>query len=264
MWNSSESGSHLVMSDSLWPHGLSMRRLPGDPRLLCPWNSPGNKTGMGCYFLLQGLFQTQWSNLGLLRFIAQVLYRQRTREQRVNFRSSQDHFSLGSVSIFTSPTSMRFWYVCMLHCIQLFVTSWTVAHQAPLSMGFSRYWSGLLCPPPGIFPTQGSNPCLSRLLYLLHWQAGSSPLVSTWEAHKVQVWMPMTPWPASGQSVSLLLGIYTWGGKIPVAQDSWTWVTRWWHLSPLPRHLRVVFVYISKGTWQGSASRLHSTRELRR
>ena len=36
------------------------------------------------------------------------------------------------------------------HCIILFVTPWTVAHQAPLSMGFSRqeYWSELPCPPP--------------------------------------------------------------------------------------------------------------------
>ena len=38
--------------------------------------------------------------------------------------------------------------------IQLFATLWTVAHQAPLSMGFSRqeYWSELPCPPPGDFP----------------------------------------------------------------------------------------------------------------
>ena len=35
--------------------------------------------------------------------------------------------------------------------VWLFATPWTVAHQAPLSMGFSRqeYWSGLPCPPPG-------------------------------------------------------------------------------------------------------------------
>ena len=35
--------------------------------------------------------------------------------------------------------------------VQLFATLWTVAHQAPLSMGFSRqeYLSGLPCPPPG-------------------------------------------------------------------------------------------------------------------
>ena len=42
-------------------------------------------------------------------------------------------------------------------CVQLFATPWTVACQAPLSMGFSRqeYWSGLLCPPPGDLPNPG-------------------------------------------------------------------------------------------------------------
>ena len=51
-------------------------------------------------------------------------------------------------------------------------TLWDIAHQAPLSTGFSRqeYWSGLPCPLPEIFPTQGSNP------HLLHWEAGSFPL----------------------------------------------------------------------------------------
>ena len=50
----------------------------------------------------------------------------------------------------------------LLSCVRLFVTPWTVAHQAPLSVGFSRqqYWSGLPCPPPGDLPTQGSNLCL--------------------------------------------------------------------------------------------------------
>ena len=36
-----------------------------DPRLLRPWDSPGNNTGVGCHFLLQGNFPTQGSNLGL-------------------------------------------------------------------------------------------------------------------------------------------------------------------------------------------------------
>ena len=35
-------------------------------RLLCPWNSPGKSTGVGCHFLLQGIFPTQGSNPGLL------------------------------------------------------------------------------------------------------------------------------------------------------------------------------------------------------
>ena len=60
-------------------------------------------------------------------------------------------------------------------CLTL-VTPWTVACQAPLFMGFSRqeYWSGLPFPSPEDLPTQGSNLCL---LCLLHWQAGSLPLV---------------------------------------------------------------------------------------
>ena len=39
-------------------------------------------------------------------------------------------------------------------------TAWTVAHQVPLSMGFSRqeYWSGLPCPPPGDLPDPGIEP----------------------------------------------------------------------------------------------------------
>ena len=60
--------------------------------------------------------------------------------------------------------------------VRLFVTPWIVARQTPLSMGFSRqeYWSGLPCPPPGDLPNPGMNP---SLLKLLHWEAGSLPLV---------------------------------------------------------------------------------------
>ena len=48
----------------------------------------------------------------------------------------------------------------MLRRVCLLVTLWTVAHQAPLSMGFSRreYWSGLPCPPPGGLPDLRSEP----------------------------------------------------------------------------------------------------------
>ena len=56
--------------------------------------------------------------------------------------------------------------------VRLFVTPWTVVHQAPLPMGFSRqeYWSGLLLPSPGDLPDPGWNPGLlycRRILYLL-------------------------------------------------------------------------------------------------
>ena len=44
--------------------------------------------------------------------------------------------------------------------VRLFVSPWTVAHQAPLSMRFSRqeYWSGLSGPPPGGVPDPGIEP----------------------------------------------------------------------------------------------------------
>ena len=62
--------------------------------------------------------------------------------------------------------------VCVLSHAQLFATSWTIACQVPLSMGFSRqeYWSGLPFPSSGVITTQGQN---LHLLYLLHWQEDS-------------------------------------------------------------------------------------------
>ena len=49
---------------------------------------------------------------------------------------------------------------CVLSCVQLFVTPWTVAYQVPLSIEFSRqeYWSGLLFPSLGDLPNLGSKP----------------------------------------------------------------------------------------------------------
>ena len=51
-------------------------------------------------------------------------------------------------------------YACPLSSIQLFATPWTVAFQAPLSMGFSRqeYWSGLPFPSPEDLPNPEIKP----------------------------------------------------------------------------------------------------------
>ena len=54
-----ECVSCSVKSNSLQHHGLSLARL------LCPWDSPGKNTGVGCHALLQGIYPTQGSNLGL-------------------------------------------------------------------------------------------------------------------------------------------------------------------------------------------------------
>ena len=69
------------------------------------------------------------------------------------------------------------WYalVGLLSCVWFLVTPWTIAHQAPLSMEFSRKVTGVGCHAllQGIFLTQGLN---QHLLCFLHWQADSLPL----------------------------------------------------------------------------------------
>ena len=65
--------------------------------------------------------------------------------------------------------------------VQLFATLWTVAHQAPLSTGFSRqeYWSGLPFPSPGDLPDPGIEPTSFMPLTLA---GGFFTTNNTWEA----------------------------------------------------------------------------------
>ena len=101
--------SHLVMSNSLQPHGL----LPA--RHLCPWGSPGKNTGVNCHSLLRRIFPTQKSNPGLLHR-RQICYH----------------------------LSYRLLLLSRFSHVRLCATPWTAAHQAPPSLGFSRqeHWMG--------------------------------------------------------------------------------------------------------------------------
>ena len=76
---------------------------------------------------------------------------------------------------------------CVLRCVQLFATPWTVAHQIPLSLEFSRqeYWSRLPFLSPGDLPNLGIKPRSPALAHgsftigtwiLYHWH------VHIWEA----------------------------------------------------------------------------------
>ena len=78
------------------------------------------------------------------------------------------------VAFSSSPRGLLL-FDCFSHVL-LFATLWTVAHWAPLSMDCPGKTTGVGCHAflEGIFLTQGLNPCL---LHLLHWQAGSLPLV---------------------------------------------------------------------------------------
>ena len=67
-------------------------------------------------------------------------------------------------------------------CVQLFVTPWTIARQAPQSMGFCRqeYWSGLPCPSSGDLP----DPGMEETMFLLSPALAGRFLTTstTWEA----------------------------------------------------------------------------------
>ena len=88
---------------------------------------------------------------------------------------------------------LRSIYVCIYWAVlrrfrhvQHFVTLGTLAHQAPLSMGFSRqeYWSRLSCPPPEDLPDPGIEPVSHKSLALGDRFFTTS---TTWEAHKLHI-----------------------------------------------------------------------------
>ena len=93
--------------------------------------------------------------------------------------------------------------VCMLSkfsSVQLFETLWTIAHQALLSMEFSRqeYWSEFHSLLQGISPTQGSNPSLLCLLHcrqiLYHWATGKAHSFFTENKISREPWLlPLLP-----------------------------------------------------------------------
>ena len=99
-------------------------------------DSLGKNTGLGCHALLQGIFPIQGSNPGLPH-CRQILY----------------HLSHQGSPRFPGESEVA--QSCPTLC-----DPWTIAHQAPPSMGLSRQerWSGLSCPPPGELPDPGKLP----------------------------------------------------------------------------------------------------------
>ena len=159
----------------------------------CPWDFPGKSAGVDCHFLLQGIFLTQESNLGLPHR-RQMLYRgshqgSPNRRSNLDFLDSRDCDPFHVVP-FIQSLSVRCDFLVqepelhqLLWILICFVTGsnlklewqwkwsrsvmsdslrppWTVAYQAPSSMGFSRqeYWSGLPFPSAGDLPNPGTEP----------------------------------------------------------------------------------------------------------
>ena len=109
--------------------------------------------------------------------------------------------------------------------VQVFVTLWSVAHQAPLSMGFSRqeYWSGwLFPPPPGDLPDPGIEP-LSLTSPALVGGVSNTSATKVKVAQSSPTLRPhviYSPWNSPDQnigvgSLSLLQGIFPTQGSNP-------------------------------------------------
>ena len=79
----------------------------------------------------------------------------RKRERKVRDREVRDGCEEINCQVWKMMVVLK-----LLSCVRLFVTPGTVAHQAPLSMQFSRqeYWSGLPFPSPGDLPNPGVKP----------------------------------------------------------------------------------------------------------
>ena len=92
---------------------------------------------------------------------------------------------------------------------------WTVAYQAPLSVGFSRqgYWNGLPCPPPGDLPNPGIEP---GSYVSWHWQVVSLPLMPSGKP----IWPPsqvvlMGKKPPANEGVVKRLRFSSGSGRSP-------------------------------------------------
>ena len=121
-------------------------------------------------YIMDGLFKAQFCGLLFLGNLSKYISERLTTVRipawfsRAVFPLMQSH-----VCVCVLSRSVMLWF---------FASPWTVAHQALMSMGFSRqeYWSGLPCPPLGNLPNPRIEPvsCIGR--WILYYSA-------TWEAH---------------------------------------------------------------------------------
>ena len=135
--------SHSVIPDCLWSYGLQ------SSRLICPWDSPGKNTGVGCQDLLQGIFLTQGSNPCLLHLLHwQVSSLPLVPPEKPNVNTwvlksegrsvSQIEETVEETGDIQSLSSVQFSSLQLLSHVRLFATPWTAACQASLSITNSR------------------------------------------------------------------------------------------------------------------------------
>ena len=115
------------------------------------------------FFLMSQYFWKAWLPKPLTTEITRWIWALKVWPKIILGHDERTQFSHNSLSVCLLRSYVDgLWYpkVKSLSHVQLFATLWTVAHQAPLSMGFSRqeYWSGLAFPSPGDLPDPGIEP----------------------------------------------------------------------------------------------------------
>ena len=87
-----------------------------------------------------------WRNWNICTLLVSMLNSAATTEKRMTALKKKENTIV-----------LQAWMLSRFSCVWVFATLWTIACQAPLSMGFSRqeYWSGLPFSPPGDLPDPG-------------------------------------------------------------------------------------------------------------
>ena len=130
IWASPDLLSHSVLPNSLRPHGLQ------PARLLCPWDSPCKNTGVGCHFLLQGIFPTQGSNPHLLHWQEDSSALSHLRSPILHFTSAKIDCSGIMCYIFSNSNTLSTWWLfVIIKYTQIFLPSkWYIMFSVCLFM----------------------------------------------------------------------------------------------------------------------------------
>ena len=168
-------------------------------RVLCPWDSPGKNTGVGCHALLQGIFPTQGSNLGLLH-CRQILYHLSYREDLLDtIRHNSKHWI----------------YWASIRC--KICASWSLY---AVDYSFGRCASSVLS--VLLLPFSYHMGTLPKKAFRGGFPGGSEVKVSAWNAGDlVQPWVGKIPWRRKWQPTPVLLSGESHGGRSLVGYSPW-------------------------------------------
>ena len=194
-------------------------------RLLSPWNFPGKSTGMGCHFLLQGIFPTQGLNQGL-----------------PHCRQTHYHLShQGSLS-YVNVVFMK-WYLMIIllfisqtKCLGYSIFSFLFSHKVmsnslwPHELPHSRF------PCPSLSPGVCSDSCPLSQWYYLAISSSAIPFFSCLQSFRASGSFPTSWLFASG---SLSIGASASASVLPMNIQDW-----------FPLGLTGLISLQSKGFWR--------------